>query len=68
MNGERPSVPFAGLCGRCRHALLRPTNRGTTYLRCGLAAADDRFPKYPRLPVTECAGYQPDADPRNSSE
>ena len=51
------SVP-AGLCGSCRHALLRPTRRGTTYLRCALAATDPRFPRYPRLPVRECAGYR----------
>lgn len=50
-----------GLCGACRHALLRPTNRGTTYLRCGRAATDDRFPKYPRLPVTGCGGFEQDA-------
>ncbi|HKC26613.1 MAG TPA: hypothetical protein VKB75_01255, partial [Jatrophihabitans sp.] len=47
----------AGLCGQCVHALLRPTNRGTVYLRCGLAATDPRFPKYPRLPMLECAGF-----------
>ncbi len=47
----------AGLCGTCRRALIRPTRRGPTYLRCGLATSDGRFPKYPRLPVLECAGY-----------
>lgn len=47
-----------GLCLSCRHALLRPTNRGTTYLRCGLAATDDRFPRYPRLPVATCTGFE----------
>ena len=46
-----------GLCLSCQHALIRPTNKGTTYLRCGLAATDDRFPKYPRLPVTSCRGF-----------
>jgi len=50
----------AGLCGACRHAIVRPTNRGTVYLRCGLAAVDDRFAKYPRLPVVRCSGYEPD--------
>lgn len=49
----------AGLCGSCVHALVRPTNRGTVYLRCGLAATDRRYPKYPRLPVTQCAGFRP---------
>jgi len=50
----------AGLCGTCRHALLRPTRRDTVYLRCALAAADDRYAKYPPLPVTSCGGYQPE--------
>jgi hypothetical protein len=47
----------AGLCGTCVHAIVRPTRRGTVYLRCGLASADDRYPKYPRLPVLNCPGY-----------
>jgi hypothetical protein len=51
---------MAGLCGDCRHAIVRPTKRGTVYLRCGLAALDDRFAKYPRLPVISCPGHQPD--------
>lgn len=49
----------AGLCADCRFALLNRTRRGTTYLRCGLAAEDPRFPKYPRLPVQRCSGFQP---------
>lgn len=52
----------AGLCGDCRHAIVRPTNRGTIYLRCGLAAVDERFAKYPRLPVVRCAGYEAGPD------
>jgi hypothetical protein len=50
----------AGLCGDCVHAVIRPTRRGTVYLRCGLAATDSRFPRYPRLPVVECVGHEPD--------
>jgi hypothetical protein len=57
---QPPALPAdAGLCTTCRHAMLRPTNRGTTYLRCGRAAQDARFPKYPRLPVRTCAGHEP---------
>ena len=48
-----------GRCGDCRHALVKETRRGTAYLRCGRAAWDDRLVKYPRLPVTECAGFEP---------
>lgn len=51
---------MAGLCGQCVNAIIRPTRRGTVYLRCGLAATDDRFPRYPRLPVVRCDGYETD--------
>ena len=50
----------AGLCGSCRHAVLRPTRRGTVYLRCALAGPDARYPKYPLLPVIRCDGYLPE--------
>jgi len=56
---DGPVPVEAGLCATCVHAMLRPTRRGTTYLRCALAASDARFPKYPRLPVHTCAGHQP---------
>lgn len=51
----------AGLCGSCVHAIVRPTRRGTVYLRCGLASTDQRYAKYPRLPVVSCEGHQPAA-------
>jgi hypothetical protein len=47
-----------GMCGDCRHALVKETHRGTAYLRCGRAAWDDRLVKYPRLPVTDCEGFE----------
>jgi len=48
-----------GLCAACRHAKLNETRRGTAYLRCGRAAWDDSLPRYPRLPVVNCTGFQP---------
>ncbi|HNQ07582.1 MAG TPA: hypothetical protein PKH97_10390 [Tetrasphaera sp.] len=56
---------IAGLCGECAHALIRPTRKGTTYLRCGLAATDPRFPRYPRLPVIACHGFTPLTEDRS---
>ena len=47
-----------GLCGACRHAKLNETGRGTAYLRCTRAAWDITLSRYPRLPVTECGGYE----------
>jgi hypothetical protein len=46
-----------GLCGTCVHALVRPTRRGTVYLRCGYASVDPRYPRYPTLPVRRCPAY-----------
>jgi hypothetical protein len=37
--------------------------RGSEFVLCRLSFSDPRFPKYPPLPVLECAGYQPVADP-----
>jgi hypothetical protein len=50
--------PAAGLCANCRHATWIKSDRGSVFLRCKLALIDDRFPKYPRLPVLACSGYQ----------
>ena len=52
-----------GLCGTCVHAKLNETHRGTAYLRCTRAAWDARLPRYPRLPVTTCPGFEAQ-DPR----
>jgi len=34
------------------------SDRGSTFYMCQLSATDPRFPKYPRLPVLQCLGYQ----------
>ena len=47
----------AGLCAACQHAKLNETRKGTAYLRCTRAAWDSRLPRYPRLPVTDCPGF-----------
>ena len=48
----------AGMCQGCAHALLNETRRGTAYLRCGRASWDERLPRYPRLPVLRCCGFE----------
>ena len=52
-----------GLCADCRHAQGIESSRGSLFLLCTLSKIDSRFPKYPRLPVWTCSGY----DPRSSS-
>ena len=47
----------AGLCADCAHARRIESDRGSVFYLCGLSARDDAYPKYPRLPVTRCAGH-----------
>jgi hypothetical protein len=49
--------PHLGLCADCRHAESVASKR-STFLRCRLADTDERFARYPRLPVLACDGYQ----------
>jgi hypothetical protein len=49
----------AGLCAACQYPKLNETRRGTVYLRCTRAEWDATLPRYPRLPVTQCAGFDP---------
>lgn len=53
-----PERARVGLCFACRHSKRIATPRSTFWL-CRLAAVDARFEKYPRLPMRECAGYEP---------
>jgi len=46
-----------GLCTNCRHHLAIRSDRGSVFHLCRLSFTDPRFPKYPRLPVIECAGF-----------
>jgi len=50
----------AGLCSSCLHVRLIRSDRGATFYLCQLSATDPRFPKYPRLPVLTCSGFEED--------
>lgn len=52
-------VPGAGLCSSCRHQQEVRNGRGSVFSLCRLSREDDRFPKYPRLPVLRCRGHEP---------
>ena len=47
-----------GLCDSCVHQKLIRNTRGSTFSLCELSKTDPRFPKYPRLPVVRCAGFE----------
>jgi hypothetical protein len=50
--------PDPGLCGACRHARVQRSARGGTFWRCGRADSDERYLRYPRLPVRACIGHE----------
>jgi hypothetical protein len=51
--------PAAGLCDACRHQQIVPNTRGSVFSLCRRSRTEpERFPRYPRLPVTACPGFQ----------
>ena len=59
----------AGLCDTCRHQRLVRNTRGSTFSLCERSKTEpDRYPRYPRIPVVDCPGYEPsDAAARRAS-
>ena len=47
----------AGLCEGCAHVRLVTSAHGSTFYLCRLSFMDDRFPRYPPIPVLACAGF-----------
>ncbi len=48
----------AGLCDSCEHQKVVRSGRGSTFSMCLRHRTEpERYPKYPRLPVRDCAGY-----------
>jgi hypothetical protein len=48
----------AGQCAACDHAQRLRARGGSVIYLCGLSKTDNRFEKYPRLPVSGCRGYK----------
>ena len=47
-----------GLCDRCVHQKLIRNTRGSVFSMCLRHRTEpERYPKYPRLPVLECPGF-----------
>ena len=53
-----PNRP-AGLCSTCRHVRFIESSKGAQFLLCERSRTDPAYPKYPRLPVLSCRGYEP---------
>jgi hypothetical protein len=47
-----------GLCESCRHARRVVSAKNQSFWLCRLSERDAQFPKYPKLPVVSCEGYQ----------
>jgi hypothetical protein len=47
-----------GLCMDCKHMRPIRSDRGSTFFLCERSATQPDFPKYPRLPVLQCSGYE----------
>ncbi len=50
--------PKIGLCEHCKHSRIIQNPRGSIFYMCELSSTDPRFPKYPRLPVLTCDGFE----------
>lgn len=57
--GDAPEPPAAGLCDTCRHQRVVRNTRGSVFSMCLRSREDPAYPRYPRLPVLECAGHEP---------
>jgi hypothetical protein len=47
-----------GLCADCRFMRVIESARASKFYLCERSATDPTFPKYPRLPVLQCRGYE----------
>jgi hypothetical protein len=52
-------APHAGLCNACIHQRIVRNTRGSVFSLCERSRTDPSYPRYPRLPVLECPGYEP---------
>jgi hypothetical protein len=49
----------AGLCERCVYQRLVRNTRGSVFSLCERSRSEpESFPRYPPLPVRECAGFE----------
>ena len=53
----------AGLCDSCRHQRIVRTTRGSEFSLCERSRTDPDYPRYPRLPVVSCEGYEQRPEP-----
>ena len=50
--------PRVGLCFTCKYGQRVTSSRASAFWLCERSTFDPTYPKYPRLPVMQCAGYE----------
>jgi hypothetical protein len=55
----QPGASPACLCDTCKHQQIVRNTRGSSFSLCGRSREDPAYPRYPRLPVLACPGYEP---------
>jgi hypothetical protein len=58
-SGTQIPRPPAGLCDSCKHQRVVRNTRGSSFSLCARSREDPSYPRYPRLPVLDCAGHEP---------
>lgn len=61
----KPRTP--GLCDRCVHVKRVRTPR-SEFLLCERSKLDPAYPRYPRLPVLSCPGFEPEGNEEAPAE
>jgi hypothetical protein len=54
--------PADGLCATCRYARIVRSDRGSQFYLCERSRSDPSYAMYPRLPVLECGGFEPESE------
>jgi hypothetical protein len=47
------------LCDTCAHQQEVRNTRGSVFSLCTRSREDPAYPRYPRVPVLSCRGYEP---------
>jgi hypothetical protein len=58
-DNPEPTNSTVGPCESCQHARRIQSARGSVFYLCSRSANDLAFPKYPRIPLLACRGYEP---------
>jgi hypothetical protein len=61
-SGQADDFHAAGLCATCAHAQVVTSSRKSRFLLCRVSATDPSYPRYPTLPVRQCAAHQTRTD------